>query len=219
MLPIYLSENGQLAAIFYLQDQLRPSAAKAINQLNRMNIATILLSGDSSNMVKSIAEELDFSDWQNKLKPADKLSYIEKVKANNGICIAVGDGINDVPLLGTANISIAVANATDLTRNNADCIMLANDLRNIPLFIEKSKQTQKIIRQNLGWALAYNVCALPLASMGLVPPYIAALGMSASSLVVVINAMRLWKTPTTQLAQSSQALHSNQTNQPRQVTR
>jgi Cu2+-exporting ATPase len=219
MLPIYLSENGRLAAIFYLQDQLRPSAAKAINQLNRMNIATILLSGDSSNMVKSIAEELDFSDWQNKLKPADKLSYIEKIKANNGICIAVGDGINDVPLLGAANISIAVANATDLTRNNADCIMLANDLRNIPLFIEKSKQTQKIIRQNLGWALAYNVCALPLASMGLVPPYIAALGMSASSLVVVINAMRLWKTPATQLAQSSQALHSNQTNQPRQVTR
>lgn len=209
LLPIYLSENGQLVAIFYLQDQLRPSAAKSISQLNHMNIETILLSGDSSNTVKSIAEQLNFFGWKNKLMPADKLSHIEKIKAGNGICIAVGDGINDVPLLGAASISIAVANAADLTRNNADCIMLANDLRNIPLFIEKSKQTQKIIRQNLGWALAYNICALPLASMGLIPPYLAALGMSASSLVVTINAMRLWKNPTARV-HASQPTQSSQ---------
>ena len=103
----------------------------------------------------------------------------------------VGDGLNDLPSMAGAGISVAMGTAADLTQLKADAVLLNGQLNSLVAAIETSKQTRKIIRQNMIWAFGYNVCALPLAAAGLVPPWLAAIGMSLSSLIVVLNALRL----------------------------
>jgi Cu2+-exporting ATPase len=105
----------------------------------------------------------------------------------------VGDGINDIPVLAGADVSVAMDSASDFARTQADSVLLHGNLTVLPKMIRLSHRAARIIRQNLWWALGYNITALPLAAMGYIPPYLAAIGMSASSLIVVINAMRLYR--------------------------
>ncbi len=113
------------------------------------------------------------------------------LEASGRRVVMVGDGVNDVAVLAGAGVSIALANAADIARANADCMLLAGDLWRIPQALAKARQTGTVIRQNVVWAIGYNAAAIPFAAAGLVPPWLAAIGMTASSLVVIANALRL----------------------------
>jgi Cu2+-exporting ATPase len=123
--------------------------------------------------------------------PEQKLEVLEQLRADGHRVMMVGDGLNDLPSMAGAGISVAMGTAADLTQLKADAVLLNGQLNSLVAAIETSKQTRKIIRQNMIWAFGYNVCALPLAAAGLVAPWLAAIGMSLSSLIVVLNALRL----------------------------
>lgn len=194
-LPVQLGTRSAPLATFLLRDEIRPGARAALQSLRQAGIRTLMLTGDSSAAATGIARELGFTDWQTGIKPADKLAELQRLQAAGRTVMAMGDGINDVPLLAAADISVAVTNATELTRSSADCVLLQRDLRSLTQFLQAGRRTRRVVRQNLLWALAYNICALPLAAAGMVPPWLAAIGMSTSSLVVVANALRLRRVP------------------------
>lgn len=178
-------------AWFALSDPLRDSAAALIRQLHAQGCKVELLSGDKSGAVASLAQELGIDQYRAGASPDDKLARVQQLQAAGEKVLMVGDGINDVPVLSGADISVAMAAASDLAQTRADSVLLNGDLTLISHAIDTARNTRRIIRQNLSWALAYNGLALPLAAMGWVPPYAAAIGMSASSLVVIVNALRL----------------------------
>lgn len=186
-----LASEHQLLGWVALSDTLRDDAREALDALRQAGIAVELLSGDVSGAVKSMALDLRIDTWQAGVLPADKLSHIQQRQAQGETVLMVGDGINDVPVLSGADVSVAMGAATDLAKTSADSVLLNSQLMTLVASLKKARSTQGIIRQNIIWALAYNVSALPLAAMGWVPPYLAALGMSASSLVVIANALRL----------------------------
>ena len=132
------------------------------------------------------------------LSPEDKLVWLKTQQQQNKRILFVGDGINDAPILAAADVSISLSNASDIANIHSDFIILNNRLDAIYNAIKSARLIQKIIRQNLVWALSYNIIAIPLAALGFVPPWLAAIGMSLSSLLVVFNALRLQKLSTTQ---------------------
>ncbi|MGL5728568.1 MAG: HAD-IC family P-type ATPase, partial [Plesiomonas sp.] len=127
------------------------------------------------------------------MSPVEKLNYLQQKQQEGKIVMMIGDGVNDAPVLAGAHISVAMGGGTELAKNAADVVLLSDNLAKIPFAIELAKRTRKIIRENLAWALGYNLVILPLAISGLLPPYIAAIGMSASSLIVVVNSLRLMR--------------------------
>lgn len=174
-----------------LADTLRSSAGDAVASLRQQTIAVDLLSGDRLAVVARVAETIRIEHYQADATPADKLMWIQQRQQSGRVVLMAGDGLNDVPVLSAADVSVAMGSATQLAQSRADCILLSGNLTAIPDSISLARRVQTIIRQNLGWALAYNGLALPAAALGIVPPYLAAVGMSLSSLVVVLNAMRL----------------------------
>ena len=189
---ILLASNEQPIAWFKLNDQLRSDAPATLAQLHALQLHTELLSGDASDQVAYYAQQLGVEQFHSGVSPEGKLAHVRSLDKQDH-CIMVGDGINDVPVLAQAPISIAVGSASDLAKSHADVILVSNQIKRIPQLIQHAKKTRRVIRQNLSWALVYNASALPLAALGLVPPYAAAIGMSLSSLVVVGNALRLNK--------------------------
>jgi len=183
-------ENHSLAWIA-LQDTPRKSAANSIEQLHQLGLKIKLLSGDRSTSVESLAIELNIDNWWAEMTPEGKLEQIRALQAAGERVLMVGDGINDVPVLSGADISVAMASAADVTRIHADSILLTDNLEKLPWAVNYARQTRRIIWQNLGWAIFYNLLALPLAAAGMVAPWAAAIGMSVSSLLVVLNALRL----------------------------
>ena len=131
------------------------------------------------------------SHWQSGASPDQKLSFIQNAQKKGDKVLMIGDGINDVPVLAGANISLAMGSASDLARSSADAVLISSDLKQLSAIFKIANQTRSIIRQNLGWALAYNLTALPLAATGMVAPWMAAIGMALSSLIVVGNSLRL----------------------------
>ncbi len=128
---------------------------------------------------------------RNAQRPEDKVAYVTNLQQQGKKVVVVGDGLNDAPVIGQADISIAMAAAADITKNGADVILQTENLTDINLLIDKARFSQGVIKQNLFWAFMYNLSMLPLAASGLLPPYLAAIGMSLSSIVVVVNALRL----------------------------
>lgn len=192
---IWLISKDQWLAAFELGDRLRVDAKHTVALLQDLSLDLQILTGDPSTAGPVLAKELGITNIHNNASPAQKLQIVQRLQADNVQVMMIGDGINDIPVLACANVSIAMNNASDLAKVEADCVLLNNQLSLINVLIEQSKRTYRVIKQNMAWALAYNITALPLAAVGLIPPYLAAIGMSISSLVVVLNAARLNKTP------------------------
>jgi len=184
------SEDGPVAW-FGLSDSVRSGIKPLLSYCAAESIDSELLSGDASSAVAVLAEDLGIQDFQAGAKPADKLARIHGLQALGEKVLMVGDGINDAPVLAGADVSIAMGAATDLAQTRADAVLLNNNLQAIARVRGIALKTRIIIRQNVTWALCYNALALPLAALGMVPPWAAAIGMSASSLVVTLNALRL----------------------------
>ena len=157
----------------------------------RCGLKVELLTGDDSPQAAQVASELAIPRVYSGAKPEDKMRHVESLQASNATVTMVGDGLNDAPVLSIANASFAVAGATGLTRAQADFILVETDLRQITRSWRLAKKCRLVIRQNLGWALCYNLFGIPLAAMGYVQPWLAAIGMSVSSLFVVVNSLRL----------------------------
>jgi len=209
-MEIWLASDREWLACFRLDDQPRDDARAAIKALQDSGIRTLLLSGDRSGHVNQAADILGIDEAIGQASPEDKLAVLEKLQAEGRHIMMVGDGLNDLPSMAGAGISVAMGTAADLTQLKADAVLLNGQLLQLVEALKTSRQTQRIIRQNLWWALIYNVLALPLAAAGMVPPWLAAIGMSLSSLVVVLNALRLGKAPSRKsqdnLAVGAQAL-------------
>lgn len=188
---VWLSRNGDAVATFSFSDRPRPAAAAALRALEAARLPTIILSGDRPNVVAAIAAELNLDDFRAALRPAEKLSAIADLRARYGAVLMVGDGINDAPAMRAADISMAPGSAADIGRAAADLVMTRDRLEDVPFAIALAGRAEILVRQNLVFSVLYNVVVLPLAIAGHVTPLIAALAMSTSSLVVVLNAMRL----------------------------
>ena len=183
-------ENGLLAR-FDIGDELRNDAGSAIADLKAAGFRPVIASGDREAAVERVASVLGIADWHARLSPADKLDLVREFRENGDKVIMVGDGINDAPVLAAADASIAMDAGTALARASADAVALGRHLGTIATAARIAAKTRRIIRQNIAWAIVYNVTAIPLAVSGLLAPWMAALGMSASSLIVVLNALRL----------------------------
>jgi Cu+-exporting ATPase len=199
--PLYLLLDNRPQAVFFATDQLRPEAAETIRELRSLNIATLMLTGDTRSSAESIAREAGFAgvtDIRASLLPAGKLEAIRELQAN-GHCVGMaGDGINDAASLAQSNAGFAMSSGTDLAREAGDVLLLHSDLRLIPASIRLSRQATAIMRQNLGWAVAYNAIGLPIAAGVLYPgfhillsPVLASAAMALSSVSVLANSLRL----------------------------
>ncbi len=192
---IVLASEEQVLACFYLADTLRDEAAASIKALQAAGIEVWLASGDNDSAVQAVAAELGIAQARAGMKPEDKLALIHSLQAQGHVVAMVGDGVNDAPVLAAAQVSIAMGSGTQLAQASADMVLLSEHLPHLVEAIHMARQSIRVVKQNLGWALFYNIVALPLAAMGYVAPWMAAIGMSASSLVVVLNALRLNKIP------------------------
>ncbi|MBD1389610.1 cadmium-translocating P-type ATPase [Neiella sp. HB171785] len=188
---VLLANEQQVLAGFDFIDPPRSDAAQLIKQLQQLGVSTAVVSGDQQTHTATLADKLAISDAVGNCTPEDKLAWVQQKQANGEAVLMVGDGINDGPVLSQANASIAISTGTDIAKRSADAVLLGSKLIPIATAIRVGQQTKRIIRQNLAWALGYNLVVLPLAVSGMLPPYIAVIGMSASSLIVVVNAMRI----------------------------
>ena len=189
---VVLANTTTSLALFALGDTLRTGAKELVSQLQHSGATLMLLSGDHAQTVKVIAEQVGIEHWQAECLPGDKLAAVKSLQEKPGTVVAmVGDGINDAPVLAGAQVSIAMASGTHLAAASADMLLLSNDLTVIASGRRVAKKMLRIIKQNITWAISYNTLALPAAALGYVAPWMAAIGMSASSLLVVGNALRL----------------------------
>ena len=196
---LYLAKNNHLQAIFCIADPLRYGIKSFLQHAKKLGINRIvILSGDHQQSVIAIAKQLNISEAHGGLSPQDKLNWMKQqtvTQADGKKTIMFGDGINDAPTLATADISMTFADATDLAKNNGDFILLGKDYTQLASAFRLMRLTRTLILQNLSWAIAYNIVAIPLAAMGMISPWMAAIGMSLSSLLVVLNSMRLKSIP------------------------
>lgn len=188
---VFLADEEQLHAVFTFQDSLRPEAAAVIRALRRAGKQLLILSGDQPSSVRQLAAEVGIQDARGGLSPADKLLAVLALQQQGAIVAMVGDGINDAPVLAAADVSIVMRDAAHISQASADMVLLSGGLGTLGEGVRLARKTLHIIRQNLGWAVGYNLVALPAAALGYVAPWMAAIGMSSSSLLVVLNALRL----------------------------
>ena len=191
---VFLGDRQGLLARFALRDELRSDAVAAITRLRDLGVTVEILSGDAAGAVRRIADALGLEQARSGLRPDDKLARVRALQAEGHRVAMVGDGVNDAPVLAGADVSLAMGQGAQLAHASADMVVLSEHLGVLPQALSKARATRRVIKQNLGWAILYNAAAVPLAAAGFVAPWMAAIGMSASSLVVVFNALRLKRT-------------------------
>jgi len=185
---VFLADETQVLASFYIADSLRAEAAEVVAKLRSMGIEPIMLSGDKQETAQAIADQVGIRRFFAQAMPEQKASLVKALQKEYGRVAMVGDGINDAPALKTADIGIAMGQGTDIAIEAADITVVRDDLRSLPLAVELSIQTFRKIRQNLFWAFFYNLIAIPLAVLGILHPIIAEIAMASSSVTVVTNA-------------------------------
>jgi Cu2+-exporting ATPase len=188
---VVLARHDCVLAMFTFADRLRDDAPALIDKLRRMGKSVLLMTGDRAASAAEVASKTGILDYRAQMSPLDKMQAVEALQAEGARVLMIGDGINDAPVLSRADVSIAMGGASSLAKTSADIVLIGNQLDAVADAVDMSARTQSIIRQNMLWALMYNFGAIPAAAIGLVAPWLAAIGMSLSSLIVVLNAMRL----------------------------
>ena len=192
---VYLFDEKEVLAIVGLADKIKDDMKNVIAKIKEKRYRVIMLTGDNELTAKTIAERLDIEEVVSNVSPKEKQDKIKEINENNS-CLMIGDGINDSPALKTATVGVSVANGTDMSADSADIILLKDNMNLVLNLLSIGKKTIRIVKQNLFWALFYNICMIPLA-MGILPislnPMIASLAMTFSSFTVVVNSLRLLK--------------------------
>ncbi|WP_262695706.1 heavy metal translocating P-type ATPase [Kordiimonas aquimaris] len=191
ILELWLSIDDKPQACFEFSDAIRSDAKKVLASLHQLGIETHLLSGDRTEIANQVALTLNIQHVSAETSPIDKCAYIEKLKEHGHNVLMVGDGLNDAPALAAAHVSMSPSSALDITQNTADIVFQGEQLEPVFGTLLTARQSNKLVKQNFGLAVVYNIFAIPLAVMGFVTPMIAAVAMSGSSLVVIANAFRL----------------------------
>jgi Cu2+-exporting ATPase len=188
---IWLADGQGWLARFELRDALRPDAAETATQLSRSGLRLRILSGDSHSAVEAVAGRLGIADFAARQTPAMKLAALQELHVSGRRTLMVGDGVNDAPVLAAAHVSMTVKGGAELANSTADLILAGESLGLVLAARWIARRARQLIRQNLAWAVLYNASVMPLAVSGTLKPWMAALGMSLSSLLVVANASRL----------------------------
>jgi Cu2+-exporting ATPase len=189
--PVYLAGERGWLAVFLLEDELRPEAAALVAALQRAALRLHLVSGDQPLAVAAVAARLGIATAAGGALPQEKFAYVARLQREGRVVAMVGDGLNDTPVLARADVSFAMGGGADAAQNQADFILTGNSLKEIAATFVLARRAMRVVRQNFAWALAYNALALPLAAAGWIGPWEAAVGMAASSFIVVLNAMRV----------------------------
>ncbi|PSW06249.1 heavy metal translocating P-type ATPase [Photobacterium lipolyticum] len=189
---VWMSCDCQLVAAFRLDDPIRHDSVELVQQFQAAGIQVTMLTGDNSISAQTVADKLQVNKLVSGVTPEGKLAYLRSLETTD-VALMIGDGVNDAPVLAGAHLSVAMGGGTDVAKSSADMVLLGDQLSRILRARQLALRTKKIIRENLLWALGYNLVILPLAVAGFVAPYIAVVGMSASSIIVVSNSLRLLK--------------------------
>ncbi|GFE83752.1 copper-translocating P-type ATPase [Steroidobacter agaridevorans] len=188
---IMLADEQRALAWFELTDSLRPAAASAVSQLRSLNIEPQILSGDGSEAVQSIARQCGITEQFARHSAKQKLTHVLNLQKQGRRVAVIGDGVNDAPVLGAADVSIAMGRGSALAHASAGLVLVSDNLAALPEAVLLARRTLRIAKQNLLWAAIYNLGSIPLAALGFIPPWLAALGMSLSSVAVMLNSTRL----------------------------
>lgn len=186
---VYLQVNDQVAAGFLIEDGLNCEAQSLINSLSSYHLH--IVSGDCQRNVENVAKQLAVRTFKYSHSPEQKLDYLKHLQQQGYKVLMIGDGINDAPILAKADVSIAVGNAADMAKRSADIILLGNRMSSISRLFSISARIRQKVKQNMAWAIGYNLLILPLAVLGVLSPWMAVIGMSLSSIIVVVNSVRL----------------------------
>ena len=188
---VVLADDAGAIAAFHITERLRPCARALVDACAVDGLTIEILSGDDTGKVAAIATQLGVTRWRARQRPADKLARLAQLRADGARVVAIGDGINDAPVLAGADVAIALADGTELAQAVSDIVLRGEHLDRLTQARRIARETLTVLRQNQRWALGYNLVAVPFAALGYVPPWLAALSMSVSSLVVVLNTLRI----------------------------
>ena len=190
---VYLFTDSKVLSIVGLADEIKPNMKEVINNLHKKGKKVVMLTGDNNETARIIADKLQITEVVSNVSPQEKLEKIKELNQNKN-CLMVGDGINDSPALKAATVGVSVQNGTDISNDASDVILLNENMETVCELFNIGNKTIKIIKENLFWALFYNVCMIPLTT-GLIQlsinPMFASLAMTLSSFTVVINSLRL----------------------------
>jgi len=188
---VMLADETGVLASFGIGDELRSEAVAAVAALKELGLRIHLLSGDNAAVVAEVAGKLGIKLVRAATTPGEKRLYVSELQRQGRVVAMVGDGVNDAPVLAQADLSLAMGGGARLAQIQADAVIVSENLADLDAAVSIARKTLRIVRQNIAWAFGYNLVILPLALAGAVTPWMAAIGMSASSLLVVLNALRL----------------------------